>query len=408
MFHLLKKYFEMLNDYQYFAFQLCCNTMNQQSLGVSMKQGIISFFLIICFLLFETAYSSPRFAVRLGNKCADCHYNPTGGIIRNEDGWNYGKNILSAISPRDQDFLVSPKIGENITLGLDYRTQFLYSSEKQRADFQQMTGSIYTNVALAQEINLIARYDFIWNIWEAYGVANILPGNGYIKVGSFEPYFGIRIDDHTAYTRGGDMYLLSTGGRNGLIYNPLYREVGAEVGYQFGDLAFLTASAGSNTTAGTFSKNPTYTTRLELDPNIGKVNLMFGGSYASAELTQVTSGGPAAVPADFYGFFTGIGYKRFSLLAEFDMGNKVSSDSTKSNYAMAELSYVLTLGLDAVVRYDRVDPNTDISNDELEHIILGFEWFPYSFIEIRPQYRFILEDPNVSNDAVVIQFHFWY
>jgi hypothetical protein len=127
-----------------------------------------------------------------------------------------------------------------------------------------------------------------------------------------------------------------------------------------------------------------------------------------ANLIESTAGGPESIYSDFYGFFTGIGFNRFSLLAEFDLGNDVSSDSTKSNYAMAELAYVVTLGLEAVVRYDRVDPNTSISNDELQHIILGFEWFPYSFIEIRPQYRFILEDANVNNDAVVVQFHFWY
>ena len=55
-------------------------------------------------ILINTALSLPRFAVRLGDKCIDCHYNPTGGIIRNEDGWNFGKNIMSAITPRDQDF----------------------------------------------------------------------------------------------------------------------------------------------------------------------------------------------------------------------------------------------------------------------------------------------------------------
>jgi len=374
-----------------------------------MKHSILYISLIISILLINTTYSLPRFSVRLGDKCVDCHFNPTGGIIRNEDGWNFGKNILSAISPREQDFLMTPKIGNNITLGLDYRTQFIYSSEKERADFQQMTGSIYTNIGLAKDINLLARYDFIYDIWEAYGVANILPGNGYLKVGSFEPYFGIRIDDHTAYTRGGDMYLLFTTGRNGLIYNPLYTEVGLEIGYQFGDLAFLTGSVGNNLTDNrSFTKDPTYTARLELDPKIGKVNLMFGGSYAHTSLIQGTPTGPAPMPADFYGFFTGIGYKAFSLLAEFDLGNDVSSDSTKSNYAMAELAYVITLGLEAVVRYDRVDPNTDISNDELQHIIIGFEWFPYSFIEIRPQYRFILENPSTDNDAVVIQFHFWY
>ena len=374
-----------------------------------MKRSSIFFLIIISLCLVDITYSLPRFAVRLGDKCIDCHYNPTGGLIRNEDGWNFGKNILSAISPREQDFSMSPKIGENITLGLDYRTQFLYSAEKDRADFQQMTGSIYTNIALAEKINLLARYDFIYDIWEAYGVANILPGNGYLKVGSFEPYFGLRIDDHTAYTRGGDMYLLFTNGRNGLIYNPLYTEAGLEIGYQFGELAFLTGSVGTNLTSGsTLTRDPTYTARLELDPKIGKVNLLFGGSYASTELIQATPTGPTVLPAYFYGFFTGVGYNRFSLLAEFDIGNDVSSDSTKSNYAMAELAYVITIGLEAVVRYDRVDPNIDVSNDELQHIILGFEWFPYSFIEIRPQYRFILEEENVSNDAVVIQFHFWY
>ena len=369
------------------------------------------FYLSLLFFLFSisTAFALPRFAVRLGDKCVDCHYNPTGGIIRNEDGWNFGKNILSAISPREQDFFMSPKIGENITLGLDYRTQFIYSSQLEKADFQEMTGSIYTNVGLAEEINLIARYDFVYNIWEAFGVANILPGGGYIKVGTFEPYFGIRLDDHTAYTRGGDMYLLFTNGRNGLIYNPLYTETGLEIGYQFGNLALLTASAGTNLTANrSFTKDPTYTARIEFDPKFGKVYTMIGGSYAYTSLIQATPSGPAAQLANFYGIFAGLGYNRFSLLAEFDLGNDVSSDSTKSNYTMAELAYVITIGLEAVVRYDRVDPNIDISNDELQHIIIGLEWFPYSFVEIRPQYRFILENPDISNNAALIQFHFWY
>lgn len=107
--------------------------------------------ILLLTLLFVTeAFSLPRFAVRLGDKCIDCHYNPTGGMMRNEDGWNFGKNIMSAITPRDQDFATTPKIADNISFGLDYRTQFLYSEQKDRTDFQQMTGSIYTNVGLAK------------------------------------------------------------------------------------------------------------------------------------------------------------------------------------------------------------------------------------------------------------------
>ena len=81
---------------------------------------------------------------------------------------------------------------------------------------------------------------------------------------------------------------------------------------------------------------------------------------------------------------------------------------------MVEAAYTVTLGLEAVIRYDRFDPNTSIDRDELQHIVVGFEWYPYSFIEIRPQYRFMLDHPNAENSVIVnhgsavIQFHFWY
>jgi len=68
----------------------------------------------------------------------------------------------------------------------------------------------------------------------------------------------------------------------------------------------------------------------------------------------------------------------------------------------------LMIGLEAVVRYDRFDPDTGKSKDEHAHLIVGVEFFPYSFIEVRPQYRINLEEPNVDNDAFVLQFHFWY
>jgi len=368
-----------------------------------MNKNIFYFSLIIAAIFANTALSLPRFAVRLGDKCIDCHYNPTGGIIRNEGGWNFGKNIMSAISPREQDFAMTPKIGNNITFGLDYRTQFLFSSDtnRTRTDFQQMTGSIYTNVGLAKNINLLGRYDFINQIWEAYGVAHILPNNGYIKAGSFVPNYGIRMDDHTAYTRGGDFGLLSRNGSQGLIYSPFYTEAGVEAGIYISNWALLTASAGQilNDEIRTLSKDPTYTGRLEMYPKIGKIGLLFGGSYAAVKIPH---------KADFYGGFIGFGYNRFSLLAEFDLGNNVVSNGTKSNFAMAEAAYVVLMGLEAVVRYDRLDPDTSVEKDELQHIIVGFEWFPFSFIEIRPQYRFIIEDPSQKNDSAVLQFHFWY
>jgi hypothetical protein len=73
---------------------------------------------------------------------------------------------------------------------------------------------------------------------------------------------------------------------------------------------------------------------------------------------------------------------------------------------MIEAAYQLMVGLEAVVRYDRFDPNTVRSKDKHSHLVLGFEFYPYSFIEVRPQFRMNLEEPKMDNDAFVLQFHF--
>ena len=82
-----------------------------------MKKQIISFLFAVLFLTSFDSFALPRFAVKLGNRCIDCHYNPSGGLIRNLDGWNWGKNNLSMISTRDKDFIMSPRISDNISIG---------------------------------------------------------------------------------------------------------------------------------------------------------------------------------------------------------------------------------------------------------------------------------------------------
>jgi hypothetical protein len=352
--------------------------------------GILSLSL---FLTFEVL-ALPRFSVKQSDRCIDCHYNPSGGIIRNEGGWNWGKNTLSMISARDKDFIMSPRITDNISMGLDYRTQYIYSQSSGRTYFQNMTAALYTNFALSKQINLVGKYDFVNELWEGYGIARILPGNGYIKAGVYTPNFGIRLDDHTAYTR------------EGLIFNPFYREAGIEVGFFADDWLYASASAGSNLSDFTsnYTKDPTYTARVEVTPHFGEVGLMLGGSYTAVKLV----GSAGTLNTNLYGGFFGFGYDEFSLLAEYDFANDLSVADVKSNMLMVEVAYGIITGLDAVVRYDRIDRNADVDTDEINRIIMGFEFHPYSFIEIRPQYRLVLEDPSIDNDSFVLQLHFWY
>lgn len=359
-------------------------------------------FLSIIFLL--DTFALPRFALGQKDKCASCHVNPTGGIVRNENGFFFGKNVVSMISPRDEDFKLSPKLSESVLFGFDYRSQFMYSAELKKSDYMDMTGSVYLSAGLAPTIDVIARYDFVQRIWEGYGIARILPNNSYIKAGSFVPYFGLRLDDHTAYTRGGDYGLLfSKGIAQGLIYNPLYVEAGLEVGANLSDNLFLTASFGKPKNHSVFSFDPTYTARLEFSPVVENIQFTFGGSYASAKTNLFTE----VLKTNLYGGFAGFGYKRFTLMGEYDIAEDYLAGGTTTKAMMLEATYNLTVGLDAVVRYDKLETGQSAGDTKFSHLILGVEFFPYSFVEVRPQYR--INYAGDSNEgSFILQFHFWY
>jgi hypothetical protein len=377
---------------------------------------VLKYIVIMIFILSISGEipALPRFSIRGGTgDCIDCHVNPTGGNMRNRSGWSFGKNTLAMISPRD-DFEMSNKLNENIQFGLDFRGNFLIKmdSSSTKSDFQRMAGSVYTNVDLSEDINIFARYDFIWGIWEAYGVARILPNGSYIKGGSFTPNFGIRIDDHTAYTRGGDLGIISSAGGNvyqGLIYEPRYVESGVEIGGYISDFALITASVGNSRSQAVFLTDPTYTASLQIRPPVSDdIGLFMGGSFATFKKQLFTATGPTYPTVNMFGGFLGFGIGDFTLLGEYDIANDLLFKDTSSTVIMVEAAYKIVKGLEAVVRFDMFDPNSDVDKDQLSRIIIGFEFFPYSFVEIRPQFRIQMEKPSVENNAAVLQLHLWY
>ncbi|KAF0153073.1 MAG: hypothetical protein FD143_513 [Ignavibacteria bacterium] len=365
---------------------------------------IFLFIVVISLVLSTSSFSLPRFALSQKDKCADCHVNPTGGIVRNENGFFFGKNVVSMISPREEEFKLSPKFSESVLFGFDYRSQFMYSEERKRSDFMDMTGSVYLSAALAPDIDVIARYDFVQRIWEGYGIAKILPNESYIKAGSFVPYFGLRLDDHTAYTRGGDYGLLfSKGIAQGLIYNPLYVEAGVELGANLSENLFLTASVGKPKSHATFAFDPTYTARLEYSPVIEKFQFTLGGSFASAKTNLFTK----VLKTNLYGGFAGVGYKRLTLMGEYDIAKDYLASGATTKALMLEAAYNLMIGLDAVFRYDKLETGLPTGDTKFAHLILGVEFFPYSFVELRPQYRINYAGES-KEGSFVLQFHFWY
>jgi hypothetical protein len=370
---------------------------------------ITSLTILIIYLFLFTVESSPipRFAMRSGGGCIDCHINPTGGEMRNDRGWNMSRKGLTMTDP-DENFKMTNKIGDNIRFGLDIRGQLLGTLGKlKRIDFQNMSGVIYSNVDFSEQIKVFAKYDFENSIWEGYGVAHILPNNGYVKGGTFSPNFGIRLDDHTAYTRGGDLGFI-TNKKLGFMYDPYYSETGAEVGLYISDYVFLTASVGrpiGRPAQPLLTNDPSFTARLQFNPALSEdFNLLFGGSFHRFRSTFTQ---PKSI-ANMYGGFAGIGFGNFTLLAEYDIARSYLITDSLTNALMIEAAYRITKGLETVIRYDRFDPSTHTANDDHSRIVLGLDIFPFPFVEIVPQYRVQMEHPSVDNDAFNIEFHLFY
>ena len=355
------------------------------------------FYFFILFFFVMELLAIPRFALMRGNQCRDCHSNPTGGIIRNKDGWNYGKNNLRLF--RSSEINLSNQLNENISIGFDFRFQYLYSQELKRTDFHKMAGGVYSNFDLSDELSFITTYDLYRGYFEGYGILKVLPMEGYIKVGSFYPNFGIRLDDHTAYTRNGDAGLLSSSASNGLIFESGYSQTGVEFGLFPTDFSFVTLSVGQDKYP--FRSDVSYIGRFEITPSIDDLNFLFGSSYGIFRKNQNKF--------NLLSFFGGFGFRNFSFLSEFVSAKDYINPEIKSQFLMVETSYRIKNGIDLVARYDRVVSDLNQKSNYLSHIIFGFDLFPYSFIEIKPQYRINLENPKVErNNSFVLQFHFWY
>ena len=71
-----------------------------------------------------------------------------------------------------------------------------------------MQGDLYLNFRLNRQF-LLYFDKGLYSGFQAFGLAKVLPLDGYLKVGQFIPAYGTKIDDHNTFIRGGP-YLPST------------------------------------------------------------------------------------------------------------------------------------------------------------------------------------------------------
>lgn len=377
---------------------------------------------MLCILSWTEAPALPRFALVAGAKCASCHVNPTGGQMRNDYGLTFGMDNLpmrttKAEGPEAEDaFSFSPKISDNITLGADFRAQLIVEQESLKSSIHLMTMSLYGSIQLQKKLTLYFKQDIanpeydVLQGPEVYLLAKVLPGAWYIKAGDFLPDYGWRLDDHSAYVRGGDLgFLPGATGHHGLLFFPNYKDIGLEIGGQTGGLfvaAGLYSGTGNNRKI-YFETAKAYAMKIEYGGNIDALNFRLGASGYGFRAYKMG------------GVHLGLGTQDVAFLGEIDFTHSTLipyalpspgavNPAGNAMAAYGELDIRAMQGIWLIGKFDVFDPVRGVASDEIKRLTVGLEFFPYPFVELRPQYRFAMETPSIDNNQGLVQMHVWF
>lgn len=374
--------------------------------AMRVRPRIITGVMILLFVGCGIADALPRFSIRTGAKCQSCHVNPSGGGMRQAFGVQYGRETLPVPTWSDEfgldDF--STKLSDWVSIGADFRTLYFYqqnpdtgtppSSVTASNAFWQMQGNVYMHFKLAQKVSIYLGKG-LYSGFEIFGLLNVLPLNGSVKVGKFVPNYGLKLDDHRAYVR------TYTGFSPELGRPEL---TGAEVSIVPGPLMVTGGIFNSNDGFGAGTPNgKAFLGRAEgLFKLTEELHLGLGGNV-------FTKKNPSGSRRTLLGGFGSVSYRDLTLLAEADVvEDKLGSDKTTALATFAEIDYVLVPGLDLKLGYDFCDPDTKLKTGATSKYTVGLEFFPIPGVEVRPLYHFVKDDPvDIKNDEFQLMLHFY-
>lgn len=399
---------------------------------------------------FSNAYSLPRFALRGGDiDCRGCHVNPTGGELRTSGGDNFAMNRL-AMWKKGQKF--SANIGEGIRIGGDFRSQYLYFADHSTGIMsaseagsstirdtttkvhgaQEMSLPVYIAANFTDATTAFVKFDMVTQAYEGYALLHFVHSSGeywesgstvgdaYLKIGAFLPAFGIRFDDHTVYTRGGNASLSQFGGA-GLFWAPNYKDEGAELGVELFDRAFITVDylngnelVPSSSFKFDFSGPAAFSLRAVYSNPIIEdlLSIEVGGSAYLHSLTNY-NGRDTSVMTKLFAVHGGLRIGPVSVLAEADFGTFIPQGSLGKPYAdsanavAVEAAANITQGLMGLVRYDSYSDHVGgVERIRVkDRFMIGLQWFPVRFLEVRPELRLANVTVNSSSDPNQIGDH---
>ena len=348
-------------------------------------------FLVVIMLLAAPVGATVKLALAAGSSCNLCHVTPSGGGLRNSYGL---EEIILGELPRPKALQSAAKgfstnLNPNLRWGLDGRIQaFNYirpdTLTPASSGIFPMQLTAYVNVKLGPTLDVYAAHYLLQSTIEWWGRFTAKEGSRYVRVGRFLPAYGLRLDDHTSFIRGGNTGGITQGGlsKEGFPFGPFTHGGGAiEGGSYLGDLHFSASLSNpflpGSATAGPFFEGMTLALRGELTQFLSgaNLNLVAGASYLTDGNLRLGGG------------FGGVSRNRLTLLAEVDLITGWAGGGITSLATYLEVDVRVNQGLHAFLKYDFYDNDMAFQENSLTRFTLGGEWFPIPFVEFKPQLR---------------------
>ena len=376
-----------------------------------MKRLALFLFLSIFFI--DSSDALPKFATRQGAKCQSCHINPTGKGMRSTFGSTYGREELTMTTYKEQTDIeeYSPMLNDFFTVGMDYRTLFYFREQNSTSSFFQMQGDLYLDLRLNKKFRIYFDKG-LYSGFEVFGLAKVLPLDGYIKLGNFVPSYGLKMDDHNLLIRSGPFFPINPAVASypgGLGFGQGAEDTGLELGFNPSSFSinigvFNGRKAGLAGTAGT--KNKAVVIRADANVQTDLLNFNIGGSAYNLP----TANGPGKTQImGAFGVFTFD--NNLTLQGEYDIittHNSVLNRIVSGNILYVEANYLLWSGVDLKLGYEFYDPNLKLKDGSVTRFTVGAELFPLTGVEVRPLYRINQEKPTeLKNNELHVMFNFY-
>jgi len=354
-----------------------------------------SYFLLII-ILTGTLWAVPRYAMESGSSCILCHIDPSGGGLRNDYGIAYGLDDLARKTP-DKISGYAGIILKHFQIGGDVRIQ---SVSKNKGDVPSGLAifPMQANIQMKTEVGKVTALAQLATLQSDYGVQFRLNRKfGYVKTGIGKPSFGLKLDDHTVFTRGGNIRLIHGNHREGMPFVPALKNAPfLELGHYKGNTHYSFGMIKGYL----YEKSESSYGRLEHFFSNGSLNKMIGASF----FRETT----AAKDLQMVNLFGGLNRGNLSWMGEVTVAENLVSDRSIASYS--ELSLKVKKGFTILARIDFFDESMIYTEDAIRRTTFGLNYVPLPLVDIKFQIRSTQLSGIVPSKGIefLSQLHLWF